>query len=81
MINNHKWDNVSAKDKLEFVKGIMNVTYTNCISREDWEIMCRFLLDEIQSCNETLDGYAKMLHEQSLIIDDLKKARKEVGIS
>lgn len=76
MIDTHKWDNVTPKGKLEFVKGIMNITDIDCVTKADWEIICGFLFDEVQSCHIDLDGYAKMLGEQALIIDDLKKARK-----
>lgn len=76
MINIHKWDKISAKDKLEFIKGIMKITNTNFLIKEDWEIMVDCLLNEVQSCHKELDEYAKMLGEQALIIDDLKKGKK-----
>lgn len=47
MIDNDKWVNTTAKGKLEFVKGVMDITNTNCVSKEDWEIICRFLLDQL----------------------------------
>lgn len=76
MIDVQKWNATSPKDKLEFIKGVMNLTNTNCVSKDDWGLMCEFLLDEVNSCNKNLDDYAKMLGEQSLIIEELKAREK-----
>lgn len=65
MIDVYKWDNITEKGKLEFVKGVMNVTNTNCVSNEDWEIMCRFLLDEVMSCHNVIYEYRMKLDEQN----------------
>lgn len=76
MIDIQEWNNITAKDKLEFVKGVMIYKLHNCVDKEDWEIICKFLLDEVKSCNKNLDDYAKMLGEQAQIIEELK-AREE----
>lgn len=72
MIDIQNWDNALCEDKLKFVEGLMSLANTNCVSKEDWETICRFMLDEIHSCKLILDEYANKTEEQRKIIKELK---------
>lgn len=76
MIDIKKWDEALCQDKLEFVEGLMSLANTNCVSKEDWETICRFMLDEVQSCKAVIAEYLNELENQQQIIKELK-AREE----
>lgn len=50
----------------------MFLSDTYCISKADWETMCRFMLDEVHSCKLLLAEYANKTEEQRQIIQELK---------
>lgn len=78
MIDIKKWDNALCEDKLKFVEGLMSLSDTNCISKADWETMCRFMLDEVKSCKLILDEYANKTEKQRQIIQE-PKARELIN--
>lgn len=73
MIDIKKWDKASCQEKLMFVEGLMSLADNYCISKADWEMICRFMLDEVHSCKLSLAEYANKIEEQRQIIQELKE--------
>lgn len=72
MIDIQKWDKASRQEKMIFVEGLMSLADLYCVGKEEWETICRFMLDEVHSCKLLLAEYANKTDEQSQIIKELK---------
>ena len=49
MIDSEKWKKLDDEKKIEACRTILEVANEKVISRDDWILMCRFLLTKISS--------------------------------
>lgn len=52
MINLEKWKTKTDEEKLTFVDSVLTISNTDCITKNDWLVMCNFLLGKVKAREE-----------------------------